>query len=193
MTPSSHKPSGQGQGAGSGRIPRQAVLPTLAVLALLVGACGFHPRGAVELPPDVSKVYVQAPSALLREPIAMYLEAGGARRVKNRAEADVAVLVTGEKRERRLLAVDPRTGKAREYELSYALTYQLARKDGSAILPPQTVSLVRDYTFDPMAVIAMGEEEALIYAEMRRDAVQQVLRRLRFAPRREGTTGAGQP
>ena len=29
-----------------------------------------------------------------------------------------------EGQDRRLLAVDPRTGKAREYELSYALTYQ---------------------------------------------------------------------
>lgn len=190
---SGHESSGRGRGAGGGRIPLPAVVPALAVLALLVGACGFHPRGAVELPPGVSKVYVQAPSALLGEPIAMYLEAGGARQVTDRADADVAVLVTGERQDRRLLAVDPRTGKAREYELSYALTYQLARKDGSAILPPQTVSLVRDYTFDPTAVIAMGEEEALIYAEMRRDAVQQVLRRLRFALRGEGAAGAGQP
>ena len=193
MSPSGPRPPGKGRGAGGNRVPGAAVVSALAVVALLVGACGFHPRGAVELPPGVSKVYVQAPSALLAEPIAMYLEAGGARKVENRADADVAVLVTGERQDRRLRAVDPRTGKAREYELSYALTYQLARKDGSAVLPPQTVSLVRDYTFDPTAVIAMGEEEALIYAEMRRDAVQQVLRRLRFALRGEGAAGAGQP
>ncbi len=162
------------------------------LLAAALAACGFHPRGAVELPPGVSKVYVRAPSALLGDPVKMYLQAGGAQLVESQTEADVAVLITGESQARRLLAVDPRTGKAREYELAFALTYQLSRRDGSAILPPQTVTLVRDYTFDPTAVIAMGEEEALIYSEMRRDAVQQLLRRLRFVLRGEGAAGADQ-
>lgn len=165
---------------------------SMVLLAALLGACGFHPRGAVELPPGVSKFYVKAPSALLADPIEMYLQAGGAQLVASQAEADVAVLITGESQGHRLLAVDPKTGKAREYELSFALTYQLSRKDGSAILPPQTINLVRDYTFDPTAVIAMGEEQTLIYSEMRRDAVQQLLRRLRFVLRGEGATGAGQ-
>ncbi len=184
--------------AGRGPAPLRAALRLgrLAAALVLAGglaACGFHPRGAVELPPGVSKVYVRAPSALLGDPIKMYLQAGGAQLVESQAEAEVAVLVTGESQGRRLLAVDPKTGKAREYELSYALTYQLSRKDGSAILPPQTISLVRDYTFDPTAVIAMGEEQTLIYSEMRRDAVQQLLRRLRFVLRGEGATGADQP
>lgn len=175
------------------RAPRALVrAASAALLAAMLGACGFHPRGAVELPPGVSHIYVKAPSALLADPIRMSLQAGGAQLAESQAEADVAILVTGESQGRRLLAVDPKTGKAREYELSYALSYQIIRQDGSPLLPPQTISLVRDYTFDPTAVIAMGEEQALIYSEMRRDAVQQLLRRLRFVLRGEGASGAGQ-
>jgi LPS-assembly lipoprotein len=164
----------------------------LAACAFLA-ACGFHPRGAVELPSGLSTVYVQAPNTLIAEPLEMYLQAGGARLAASAAAADVTVVVSNESTSRRLLAVDPRTGKAREFQLAYALTYQANRADGSAMIPPQTVRLTRDYTFDPTAVIAKSEEETLIYSEMRRDAVQQVLRRLRVAVRGESPAHADQP
>ena len=48
-------------------------------------------------------------------------------------------------------------------------------------------------TFEPTAVIAKGDEETLIYAEMRRDAVAQILRRLRIALRGEKPADAAQP
>jgi outer membrane lipopolysaccharide assembly protein LptE/RlpB len=43
------------------------------------------------------------------------------------------------------------------------------------------VSLVRDFTYDPEAIIGTSREEAVLYVEMRRDAAQQILYRLRAA------------
>ena len=175
-------------------MPLAALGGAVAVVAgLTLTACGFHPRGAVELPSGLSTVYVQAPDRLVAEPLEMYLEAGGARLAATPAAADMTLTVSGESTSRRVLAVDPRTGKAREFELAYALTYQASRADGTAMLPPQTVRLIRDYTFEPTAVIAKGDEETLIYAEMRRDAVAQILRRLRIALRGEKPADAAQP
>jgi LPS-assembly lipoprotein len=158
----------------------------------LLAACGFHPRGAVRLPEGLHSVHVQAPSRALADPIELYLQAGGARVTRQPAKADLTLVLSDESLSRRLLAVDPRTGKGREYELAYALTYRAGRPDGSAILPPDTVRLVRQYTFNPTEVIAKGEEEALIYAEMREDAIQHILRRLRFAVERAPASDAGQ-
>lgn len=182
-----------------GRVPggvpaiRPGLLTALLAAGALLAACGFHPRGAVRLPEGLESVYVQAPSGALAEPLRLYLEAGGARLARQAAEAELTVVLSDETLARRLLAVDPRTGKAREYELAYAVTYRAGRADGSAILPADTVRLVRQYTFNPTEVIAKGEEEELIYAEMREDAIQHILRRLRLAVERTPVPDAGQP
>jgi LPS-assembly lipoprotein len=171
-------------GAPRTRRPRAwARGPALAAVACLVGlaGCGFQLRGAVELPPAYRAVHVRASDPLVGEPLKLYLEAGGARLAASPAEADLTLAVTREARDRRVTAVDPRTGKPREYELAYALTYEVAGRKGDAILPPETVRLVREYTFEADAVLAKGEEEAVIYADMREDAVQQILRQLRLA------------
>jgi len=42
--------------------------------------------------------------------------------------------------------------------------------------------LLRDYTFDPVNVLAKEEEEQELIRTMQRDAVQQILRRLSRAP-----------
>jgi LPS-assembly lipoprotein len=166
-------------------------LLVLGVLAALAG-CGFHLRGAVELPPAYRAVHVRASDPLVAEALRLYLEAGGARMVASPAEADLTLAVTREVRDRRVTAVDTQTGKARDYELAYALSYEVTGRGGTAILPPETVRLVRDYTFEPRSVIAKGEEEAVIYADMREDAVQQVLRRLRLALGGTRSADAGQ-
>jgi LPS-assembly lipoprotein len=179
-----------------GPVPRRAAarrrLLVAALLAATLAGCGFHLRGAVRLPEGLRSVYVQASSRTLGEPMELYLEAGGARIAKRAADADLTLVLGEEVLSRRLLAVDPQTGKGREYELGYALDYRAGRSDGSAILPAETVRLVRQYSFNPTEVIAKGEEEEAIYSEMRQDAIQQVLRRLRFAVERVPTADAGQ-
>ena len=186
MKRSLHLPYG-----GSG--VRPTLLTTVIGLGTVVAACGFHPRGAVRLPEGLQSVQVKAQNRAVADPLELYLEAGGARIARGDAKADWTVTLGDEARSRRLVAVDPKTGKGREFELAYALTYQASRPDGSAILPPQTVRLVRQYTFDPTEVIAKGEEEDLIYDEMRQDAIQHILRRLRFAVERLPAADAGQP
>ena len=48
------------------------------------------------------------------------------------------------------------------------------------------VNLLRDYVFNPEAVIGAGREEELLRDEMRRDAARQLMRRVEAALKRQG-------
>ncbi len=150
----------------------------LLVLILALAGCGFHLRGEVKLPANISTVRIEAPNRLLQDELSIYLKAGGAH-VTTRAEpADATLALSGEDFQRRVLSVDPNTGKAREYELAYTVSVSMTRADGSVLLAPQQVRLVRDYVYDQDAVLGKSREEDVLRDEMRRDAVQQVLRRM---------------
>jgi len=165
---------------------RGLLLLLLATGSLSLVACGFHLRGAVVLPPQMERtqlVGIDARSALAEE-IRTALENAGARVVE--VDATAQLVISGEREARRLLSVGS-TGRASEYELTYQFSYELRApaqdKTGEAItvvlLPQQTMSLNRDYSFDPDNVLGKGEEEALLLREMRAFAVRQMLLRLR--------------
>jgi len=152
----------------------------LLLCTCMVTSCGFRPRGAVELPADVRQVFVQAPAAITDE-LEVFLDAGGARLIDNREEADAVIAVQSEAYHRRVLSVDPNTGKEREFELVYTVSFAVRREDGSMLVAPQTVKLRRDYVFDAEAVIGKGREEGVLRDEMRRDAAQSIVRRMEAA------------
>lgn len=145
---------------------------------LLLAGCGFQLRGALELPQDIRSVQVTAPSALKNDILAI-LESGGVEIAA--ADADARITVDSERFSRRVLSVDPNTGKEREFELAYTISFGVARRDGTQVIDNGNVNLLRDYIFDPEAVIGTGREEELLRDEMRRDAARQMLRRVEAA------------
>ena len=72
-------------------------------------------------------------------------------------------------------------GKVREFELRYRVAYRLTDLAGNDLAPPGEISLRRDLTYDDTQVLAKESEEALLYRDMKADAVQQMLRRLSVA------------
>jgi len=150
------------------------------LVATHITGCGFELRGRASLPDDIRSVQVNAPAAL-RDELEIFLEGGGAELVESGTTADVTINVGNETYDRRVLTVDPNTGKEREFELAYSVAFDVKRADGTAVLGSQSVSLLRDYVFDPDAVIGKSREEGVLREEMRRDAAQQILRRIRAA------------
>jgi len=155
------------------------VVASLLVAAHLTG-CGFELRGRASLPDDIRSVHVNAPDAL-RDELQIFLEGGGAELVEDGTSADVTINVNNEMYDRRVLTVDPNTGKEREFELAYSVSFNVKRANGTEVVGTQSVSLLRDYVFDPDAVIGKSREEGVLREEMRRDAAQQILRRIRAA------------
>nr|VFJ48583.1 MAG: LPS-assembly lipoprotein [Candidatus Kentron sp. FW]VFJ49975.1 MAG: LPS-assembly lipoprotein [Candidatus Kentron sp. FW] len=147
------------------------------IAASLLLGCGFHLRGSFALPNGISSLYVQAPIYFANE-LVMLLEGNGIVVARNRNDADAVLVVEQEAFDKRTLSVDSSTGKEREHELSYAVSYRVLAADGRELLPQQTVNFVRDYVFDEDAVLSVGHEENILSQEMRQDAARQILRRL---------------
>lgn len=155
------------------------ISPLLAA-ALLLAGCGFQLRGALDLPDNIQTLHVMAPSEL-RNDILTLLESGGVGVSTSGAAADASIAVTSEQFSRRVLSVDPATGKEREFELAYTLAFGVTRRDGATVIENGAVNLLRDYVFDPEAVIGTSREEELLRDEMRRDAARQLMRRVEAA------------
>ena len=152
----------------------------IIIFACLLSACGFQLRGATVLPADLKNLYIQAPDAL-RDEVRVYLDGTDTKVLDNRQGADVILTLSDSRFDRRVLSVDPNTGKEREYELIYSLNYLAKRASGKTLLNSKRLTIRRDYVFDRDAVLGKSREQGVLRTEMRRDAVQQILFRLQSA------------
>lgn len=153
---------------------------TWLLLASTLAGCGFELRGQMVLPSDIRQIHVQGP-AVLKNEIEVALSGTGVAVAEERAAADAVLAIESDRFNRRVLSVDPDTGKEREFELVYVVSFRATRGNGEMLLEGQRVNLLRDYVFDADAVIGKSREEGVLRQEMRRDAAQQILRRLESA------------
>jgi len=109
----------------------------------------------------------------------MLLESSGITTTSDEKGADAILIVESERFRTRTLSVDSETGKERERELSYTIVYQVITPTNEELLPKQTINLIRDYVFDERAVLGTAREQHVLHEEMRRDAIHQILRRLK--------------
>ena len=58
------------------------------------------------------------------------------------------------------------------------MSHSLRSVEGEVLIRRQSIELQRDYLFDVDQVIGKSQEEGLLQAEMRRDAIQQILRQI---------------
>jgi LPS-assembly lipoprotein len=149
------------------------------ILLLSLTSCGFHLRGSVQLPPELTEMAVRdaSPATLIAADLRRAL---GERGVRVFDTASMVLQLHGEAAGKRVLSVS-REGKAQEYGLSYTVRFSVRDAAGALWLAEQAVTTSRDLRFDANAVLGTGSEEAQLREEMRRDAVTQILRRLQHA------------
>lgn len=159
--------------------------PSIIVLVLItsLSACGFHLRGSdnsVVL--NASSVYISSISAAeITNEIKTQLEFLGVNTSDSINEGQYILSLRNELRDRKILTVSSSTGKVQEYELVFSVVMSIADKNGSTISEEQTIRASRDLFFDQNAVLAVSDEERLIFEELRRQVANSVLRRLQAA------------
>lgn len=169
----------------------------LLISSLAVSACGFHLRGAVVLPEAMQVTTIQGVGTWseIATEIRDVLQAAGARVLPEPTDETSRLVVLDEEFDRRVLSVGS-AGKVAEYELFYRLSYSLLGSDGAVLVPEQSVSMTRDYQFDPNNVLSSEQEENELKREMRQLAVRQMLRRVQATARNSVTAapvGEGEP
>ncbi len=152
-----------------------------SIIAVLVGilllpACGYHLRGAMDVPQQMHKVYLEGASSALRGALLSSLRGSDAALVASPGEAGFQIKVIKDDMRRRVLSLNA-SGKATEYELNYTLVYVLLDEQGKALGKQQVLEVNRDYFNDQEDILAKNNEEAVIRDEIYRNAVRSMLMR----------------
>jgi LPS-assembly lipoprotein len=156
-------------------------IPAILVLGLVTAACGFQLRGQATLPFETLYVAIPDISPLAIE-LKRNINAGThTRLVRNQAEAQAVLSLTSEERGKTILSFDS-SGKVRELQLRYVVSFRVHDAKGRDYLPRGEIRITRDIAFDDSQVLAKESEELLLYRDMQRDMVQQMLRRIAAAP-----------
>ncbi|MFK3740462.1 LPS assembly lipoprotein LptE [Massilia sp. TN1-12] len=154
-----------------------------ALVAASLSACGFQLRGSngsYTIP--YHSIYIGFPdNSQLGTELKRNLRATDQVVIADKPEnAEAQFIVLGETRNKSILSLNS-LGRAREYLLTYTLSYTVRDPKGVELIPATEISLRRNMAFDETQVLAKEAEEALLYRDMQADLVQQIIRRLAAA------------
>ena len=127
-------------------------------------------------------MYVQAAStSVFAIQLKRAVVSGSGSRITERPEqAEVILQILSELQEKQILSLSG-GGRVSEYQLRYRVSFRLTDSKNREHIPASEIVLRRDYTYNDSQVLATESEEALLYRDMRTDAVSQLVRRLQAA------------
>ena len=151
----------------------------LAAALSLLAACGFQLRGAADMP--FGTLYLAGATGGIALELKRNIQSGSATRVVDDPKAaEAQLLFSEETRIKEILALST-AGRVREYRLIYRVGFRVGDGKGGDFVPPSTVTLTRDVTYDDAVALAKETEEQQLYRDMQADMVQQIMRRLAAA------------
>jgi len=152
----------------------------LLAVSLSLTACGFQLRGSAPLP--FQSLFVQAaPTSQFATLLRRAVRAGSATRIAEQpGEAEVILQILNELQEKQILSLGG-GGRVSEFQLRYRVSFRLTDAKNHEHIPASEILLKRDFSFSNEQALSKETEEALLYRDMRNDAVQQMVRRLQAA------------
>jgi LPS-assembly lipoprotein len=153
----------------------------VTLLTLLLQACGFQLRGAINLSEKIAPVYIEKNQAFdLAREIRALLIGNGIKMVDDAGQSNSQLVLLSESKQQRVLSVDGK-GRAKEYLLTYSVNFEIKRTlpaDEKVASKRDTVSVSRTLLFDPDTVLAVTNEAEVIYKNMRQDVARLILLKL---------------
>jgi LPS-assembly lipoprotein len=153
----------------------------MIVASALLGGCGWHLRGHIQLPESLATAYISTEDEytdFYRELKSALMDAGASMSPRQ-ADAGAVVRIRKEAVGQRVAAVSARN-TPEEFQVYYAVDYSLDVR-GAEVLPPQHVELTANYSYDTAVVLAKQREQRSIQQSLARELANQVLRRLAVA------------
>jgi LPS-assembly lipoprotein len=167
----------------------------LLLLLLSLSACGFHLRGhnlqGASFPFGSLYLKSTTPSPFLSD-LQNSLDLYKIKVAATAAEADLTLDIVSETSGKQIMALSG-AGQVREFQLLYSVSLRAYDKQMQDWLPADEISLQRSLTYDDAQILAKEQEEAMLYRDMRADAVQQVMRRLSRAKPRNAPAKTPEP
>ncbi|MBI5006837.1 MAG: hypothetical protein HZB95_06890 [Nitrosomonadales bacterium] len=152
----------------------------LLAATLSLAACGFHLRGS-----DLKGMQFAFKSLYLKTPaetpfvadLRRALTAGKVTLSGAPDQAELVLEVVSEQSAKQILSLSG-SGRVKEYQLFYRVSLRAYDSKQNDWLPADEIALSRILAYDDEQVLAKEQEEALLYKDMRTDAVAQAMRRL---------------
>ncbi len=161
--------------------PRSSIrVFTILLIAMTLSSCGFQLRGQAAIPYKTMFIETNGYSLFANDLERAIRSGSKTKIVSSRVEADAVLKVLNEVQEKQILALSS-AGKVLEFELRYRVSFRLTDRAGKDLTAPGEIYLRRYMTYEDTEVLAKESEEALLYRDMKADAVQQMLRRLSVA------------
>ena len=148
----------------------------IILIALLLSACGYHLRGAFELPAGLKNIFLEGGSAPLQAQFKKAMDLSSIPIADSAEVAGIVIRIYDEKSERRVLSLAA-TGVANDFELDYRMEYEIVDAKDTLLLARQPLEIKREYYNDQLAVIAKESEETTIKNEMYLQAVRTIVNR----------------
>jgi LPS-assembly lipoprotein len=148
------------------------------LIAFTLSACGWHMRGSIELPKNLSQLYVTAidsKGALVTE-LRQQLKTNRVSVVNNSSEANYSLYILEEKKDRRTAGVGG-DALSSSYDITLKADYEIRLKNSLNSTKATAIS-IRSFNYNTASINSATQEELLLDQEMRRDLAQQMLRRL---------------
>ena len=146
--------------------------------SVIIAGCGFHLQGAVKIPPQMQRTYVDAVDeySLFHRELRQGLRAAGAELVGSPEEATAILSILTDETDQRVLSVSARNVPT-EFEVYYIVAYTITAGE-QVLLGPQDLSLTRDYTYDTTLVLGKAREETMMREAIVDDLVRIVLKQV---------------
>jgi LPS-assembly lipoprotein len=155
------------------------------IVVLLSTACGYHLRGAYDLPKGMKSVFIQGGSPALREQLKTVMNLSSGQLAATPDKADVVLRVFKDDIERRVLSLSER-GRSNDIELAGHLEYSVLDAKNGVLVEREPVDFRREYFNDQQDVIAKDNEETVIRKEMYQQVVRTIINRSRAALEAKG-------
>jgi LPS-assembly lipoprotein len=140
----------------------------------ILTACGFQLRGVEDL--SFSTLYMQG-STTINKPLKRSLEVNGVSVVTNPEKAELLMELVSESSQQNILSLSG-TGRVREFELLYRVSFRLRNPASETWGEVQTVQNRRDFSYDDTQLLGKQAEETRLFDDMKADTVREIMRRL---------------
>ncbi len=144
---------------------------------MLVG-CGFQMQGAFVAPAEMERTYIATDDrhSLFYRRLRTAMKEAGVQLVDDPLSATATLYITYDETDQRVLSVSARNVPT-EYEVYYTIEYSVGAAQKN-LLETQTLTLTRDYTYNPTLVLGKAREQELLREAIVGDLVRIVLKQI---------------
>ncbi|MBN1684946.1 MAG: hypothetical protein JW855_05920 [Gammaproteobacteria bacterium] len=146
---------------------------------LVLTSCGFKLRGAMNLPPQMHRLYLQsdAPYSELTRELKQNLHLSKVHLMGSPDQAPVILAVSTETVNPQQITISS-TDQSRIYTVNYSLSYEMRTPKGVTLIGPKTIQKQTNITLLANEVIGNSNKLSDVVRVMRQDAIYSMMLQL---------------